>query len=205
MKGGKYISISGAVVIVLLLISGASAVNVVKESKINDMIENQRNNVFIDPNIKLTKFSLPLLRKAIKQNTDQEDNIFLENLITLLEKNGKITSFDIKNIIKNEKLHYRGIYGFSRIRTLNSSDGYADSIPGYLLTALIGYFGPALIVRYGTGVSDEYGWHVEINNQKVNVGNGLILGWIGYVYSSIDGKLNKYFGLNGFGLLIIHK
>jgi len=212
-KKGKYVLVIGAVVVVLLMVSSACAVSVVQESKAKNATENDSNEIYIDPNIYLTRKHLPLLKRSIRElDDDLISKELLQHIIDVIEIKGEINSNEIRDIIQYSDVELAGVHGPGFI--FGHGPGTAWGFPFTILriafrilTAPI----PSLIM--GWEADNSQGGHVPPNSRDINVklrskvydGNhrGFAIGYIGlaYIHLEIVGVDWYEFDLAGIGLL----
>lgn len=173
----------GAVIIVLLMVSSATAINVVQ----SETTTTQKKDVYVDPNICLTKTQLSKLQQAVQFIDDPQDKAIVEQIIKTLQENGKVNSNDIKDIVHTLNINDRSFY----FGSLNVEGKYCPgkSFPihliRYLLLAGLGTFGTMIIGSWS--VSGSYGPTPNSPYCKIN-GR--------YIFSE---QANKGVALLGFG------
>lgn len=218
-KGGKYALIISAVFVAFLMVSSATAVNFIQSNKIKGSLENNNyevnDEIYVDPNIYLAKADLVSLYGVINKVNDPEYKQISLEIIKLIETKGFADSEDIKKIIENSDTGVTKVYGPSRIKTTEASDGAASCIFAFPLITIIlwdlGLHRPGILPRVGSialyrySDSEVSGWHLTINGKSVNKGDGLIIGFVGFLRRFGDPFSGWLFYINGFALLIFHK
>ncbi len=217
--GGKYVLIFSAIFVAFLMVSSATAVNFMQSNKEMGYLENNyyevNDEIYVDPNIYLAKAELKSLYGVINKVNDPEYKHITIEIIKVIEAKGFADSKDIKKIIENSDTGVTKVYGLSRIKTTEASDGAASCILAFPLITIIlwdlGLHRPGILPRLGSialytySDSEESGWHLTINGNSVNKGDGLIIGFIGFLRSFGDPFSGWLFYINGLALLIFHK
>lgn len=204
-----------AVVISLLMISSATAINVVQ----SNTTTTQKKDVYVEPNICLTKKYLPVLKRSEKQLQDPEYKKIVQQIVSLLEKNGKVTSDDVKNIVDSSNADIKAVYALGRIN--GGGTGLAWCFPFFFLKEFpfLGLFTfplPTLIMQWeisNNGHALNAGVYVKplLKNHfydETNHNGGTAIGYIGFVmaYTIIERPgyiVNSFFIWGAFILLFI--
>jgi hypothetical protein len=217
----------GAIFIALLFISNAYAapvmqINQTYNTKTTDIFKTKKE-VTVDSNICITKEKLPLLKIAIQHIDDPDYKIFVDELIKIIEKNGKATSDDLTHIV------YRCHLNIDRIAAgLVQAAGYDDTrnhlfwFPGivrlrHILCGLIfggryGDVGPILIGTWNLYDGQHYraSYKINLGEVKTAPNQGMVLiGWSGLFFGfntgiNINGGLTyTWWDAGGFYSLIL--
>jgi len=130
MKKNRIVSIFGAVIITLLITSSATALNITTSHKIskhpaseianklpmetiND-IENKKpenkDKIYVDPDIKITKNRLPRLRKLLKKIDESDNKKIISKIIETIETKGELRADDMKNILIKLDMTDKSVY-----------------------------------------------------------------------------------------------
>lgn len=165
------------VIIVICILIGAVLTSTISG---NSVLNYEENDVYIDPDIRLTRFHLPLLRSTIgKYNTEQYD-FLLNEIVEGIKKDGLVDNKDLSEIIEDINPLIKDIYFscYINIYTLNG---------GMILPFWINIIGPILVeiklpylyILYD-GNNDDYN-HIEINDDRLyeNGESAFIIGFFG--------------------------
>ena len=116
----------GAVVVALLMVSSATAINVVQTNKMKESFESEsyddKDDLYVDPNLHLTRNHLPILKRAIRNMEDDQYKEVVQRIIDLVERQGTVDSGDVRQIIDDTdaritRVHFSGfISGTAAIR-----------------------------------------------------------------------------------------
>ncbi len=114
------------------------------------------------------------------------------------------SAVDIRSDLVNDNIK---IYKFARIKTTETTGGFAFCIPGFYRSILLaGNFILHSFVAYEW--ESWEGWYLTINGDKVSRGRGFIFGFTGRITNWLGGFGTKpdycAFDLDGFALFIIH-
>ena len=126
----------GAVVIVLLLVSSATAINTTQTKNVNEAVDDE---IYVDSDIHLTRVHLAQLKESyenLKNSEYSECKEVLHQIITSIEENGEVNSNNIRNIIGNSNIQATAIHGPGSIDA--HSNGAAYTIPFLRFRTLIG-------------------------------------------------------------------
>ena len=211
--GKKYWLIFGAVVITLFLLSSATATNLLVADKINE--KEQKNDVYVDPNIRLTRKHLPFLKEAIKNVDNHEIKKVIVEIINILENTQIIKANDIEKIITNNDMRTAKVYGLASITT---EDGEWGGRSGGNLYCLPGNFRSRLFFISKGGVAywhayktDDWLGHYVYPYLKINGDlfdyehRGLAIGLFGICHKTIGNLPGQFdtFEISGIALLAI--
>lgn len=170
----------GTVIISLLMISSATAINVLQ----SDTATSMKKNVFIDPNIFLTKDQVSKLQQAVQFIDDSKDKAIVQQIIQTLQVKGKVDSDEIKDIVCKLNIYDRSFYaGFV---AAHGGAGSVGGFPPHFLRLLI-FSG---VVTFGTIIIGS--WDViggTLNAPSCTI-NGCVI---------FNNQPNKGLALLGFG------
>ncbi len=208
----KYGLIFGAVIVTVLLISSTTAINVVQ------LNVKESNDVYVDPNIHLTRKHLPLLIRTERQIEDLDYKKIVQEIIDVIKNNMKADSYDIQEIIEDYDLDVSEVYAPALITTGGSDcAGFAFTIPGGLLlmavTSLLSFGGLYFQIGIGGIMSWEaskensphYGIHIEINGNSYTTSHeGFSIGFFGTISGHVQQHPwdDDYFEMIGLALLV---
>jgi hypothetical protein len=201
MQKKKYWLVLGAVVAVVLMVSSASAVSVVQSHYKNN---NVKDKPYVDPNICLTKKQLPLLKKAVTEIRDPTDQKIVRSIIDAIEEKGIVRQSEIKEIVSNLNANILGIHcGFVH----GNGDGDAFLIRGPI-QLLIFFVEQAILLASYHALGIVVFWHsldpVRVNLRVYNEETyGTIIGYLGFEWSGGNPWNGVFYGITGFGALII--
>jgi len=148
----KNIGIFGAFFVVLVLFSNATVLSQEAIEKMENNFETE-NEVYIDPDIYLTRANLSMLKEALEYVENEDVYKLLEAIIQKIEEQGYVNNEDIKTIQED-------LYIFLPIHTgFISSFGLGNCfpVPGFIrmgVTFFMKEWGPSLLV-YWNGVYDK--------------------------------------------------
>jgi hypothetical protein len=114
------------------------------------------------------------------------------------------SAVDIRSDLEDDNVK---IYKFARIKTTETSGGYAFCFPGFFRSVY--HIGNILFHSF-VAYDNNYwgGWYLTINGEKISRGRGYIFGFTGRITNWLGGFGTKpdedYFDLDGFALQIIH-
>ena len=187
----------------------------------NIMIVNNDNqtfdkDIYIDPNIFLTKAKLPLLKRSIKDIDNPNVKQFVQEVITTVNNKEYVNSNDIAEIAYNSNLRNIGIYtGWLESRGEGTAyiprmiiRFFREILTGYPLQGTI--VGPAIISKWRAENSDDLIQpKTSINGiERYSTGNkGIIIGFCGKITNNVEQGIplvRTSYELRGFcGLIII--
>jgi len=157
MKKKRCVVIFGTVIIMFLMVSNVTAINVNENKFEREIVENKKadisDEIHVDPNIKLTRKHLPKLKFAIEQIDNIDYKLILQKSVEIIEKQDYLNSEDIEEILielslKDIEVHTGKIFG------LSSGLTFIFSWPYLVSPTLAFWMGPAFYVTWG---SDEDG------------------------------------------------
>lgn len=207
----SYIMVFGAIIITLLMISSATALNITQFKNLKEKIKNQNSETekerYIDPNIKLSKKDLPKLILIVKTIKDPKYKELTRKIILNIEKKGILNSNDLREILdeldmKNTEVFSGPIKGDARWC------GYLHSFPGFFFD---NWFGLCLWLSWSAAEflpGDELEYWVGWQNHHITEDhNGCAFSFFGYRERDIryeNGYPKDYRNLiNGVASLII--
>jgi len=134
--------------VITIMVSDASSLNIVQKNDEKTFGSTLDEN-YVDPNIKITKKHLPILKASLKFIKKDEDKCFVEKIIDLVKKKGKVESSDIESILIQQGEKKVDVYWGADV---SGSAGYGSSASGFpfiwILTVMF-WIGPSLYVRWG--------------------------------------------------------
>ena len=204
-KKNNLIIMIGSIMIILLMISSATAVNVVNENS-KEKLET-KDSIYVDPKIKLTYSHLKLLEKSFNRVEDKKDKEFLAQIINTIKQKGEVRSDKIKILAEENNIDAEAIY--SGFIISKDSDGLISRcFPGALINNLFFYIGPVAWLFWKCGDwTDKYTINVKINgiHHYKNPHEGKMFGYIGYVKNSwyMNPTIDNAINLFGYGAIII--
>ncbi len=168
-----------AVILSLVILSNVNALNMIKTDKMTDM----QQNVFVDPNIKLTKYHLVGLETTTQYLSDTEDGIIVEEIIKTIKTKTEMNSNDLYEILHKLNISDRSFYsGYVDVGGEHCKAIYFPLHPiRRILTGGLANFGFWFVVSWEV-FGDKITPHCNINGRPI--------------YSS---KATKGLALMGFG------
>lgn len=168
MQKKKYWLVFGAVVISLLMISSATAINVIETRR----PVSSNKQVYIDPNICLTRGQVSKLQQAIPYISDRQDKAIVQEIIQRIQIKGKVDSQDISNIVYKLNIYDRSFYtGFV---SASGGAGLVGGFPIHFIRALIffifamgGSFGTILVGSWNVIGGTHNVPNCEINGRTI--------------------------------------
>ena len=148
MKKKRFVLVFGAIIITLLMISSATAINInqiknIKEKLIQKNTEIEKE-IYIDPNIELTNKQLPRLKLAVEKIEKPEYKELTQKIIQTIENKGIVKSGDLKNILVELNMQNTEIYS-GKIIGHGEWGCSCFGFPGLLLH---GWIGPGFWVNW---------------------------------------------------------
>jgi len=217
--GKKPILVLGAIAIVLLMVSSASAVNVIQSSKMKKNLRSEscitNDAVYVDPNIRLGKNKISRLEISLdylKNNEEwdfTEEIMLIEGIIKKIEMKGGfwVNDDDIREIIKGSSI--KAVHsGF----IAGKGPGICGCLPG-LVGSIRGRFipfvGPRLVATWHGWIDDYEDLRVRIRgNEYSSEHKGTALLFTGFLMNSLDTGATGYpaeFYIFGYSPLITIK
>lgn len=201
MRKKKYWLVFGAATISILMMSSVSAVSVIQSHYKND---NVKEKPYIDPNICMTKKQLPILKKAVTEIKNPTNQKIVQSIIDTIEKKGMVRQSEITEIVSNLDANILGIHcGF--VHGNGEGDAYLFRGPIQLLlffieqTILLASYHALGIVVFWHSL-DPVRVNLRVYNEETN---GIIIGYLGFEWSGGDPWDGVFYGMTGFGALII--
>jgi len=195
MNKKNIVIVFGAVIITLLMVSSATAVNLshirnIREIRENKVINNEKE-VYIDPNIKLTKRYLPKLKMALDKIDKPKYKELTQKIIQTIEKKGIVRSNDLKDILIELNMENTEVYS-GKINGYACCLSAAISFPGYLPGIFLFYFGPTVFLfwtAYTSGCeNDEIDFTIGVLGHHITEEHsGFALAFFGYHFTYIGG------------------
>ena len=207
-KKGKYVLVIGAVVVALLMISSACAVNVVQSNNVKSSLESESSDVYVDPNIHLSTKHLNLLKKALKQSEDPMDKQLLQSIIDHIEEKGIVKSNDISKIVNELDTGLIGIHcGFISGHGYNDGESFLFRGPIQVLLFIIeqsillsSWQFVGIIAYWSSGGENP----VRVNLRQYDIPHqGFIIGFLGMSYCGGSPWDGIWYRILGFGTLIL--
>lgn len=194
-KKGKYVLVIGAVVVVMLMVSSACAVNVVSNKIIATEKTTSKYNIKYPPNLieeideerYITKNAIPYLLLSFIFEGDLEWKQTFFQIIQIVHKKGAVNKDNIKNILEQNNLGIWDIYIGTSVETPSTSGGYIFSMPGLVRILLGGYISKGGIVTWRAIRTNRW-FPTVYYDPEVKVGNSL------YDYAHV-GRAIGFFGL----------
>lgn len=198
------------------MVSTATAVTVPQTqqtSTINEPIVDQgstaQNDVYVDPNVRLTKDDLPLLKRSLDQIKDLDYKYVLQQIIKVITEKGIADSNSIREILLHSGTDIKDMYSACKVDA--DSNGEAFCFPGLIRSALFVFFSKGTILKWH-GDNNYAGYdhiYVKINNQEYTTKHeGVAIGYFGSVSNKMRAlgiSIWPAFSLYGFALLAFVK
>ena len=174
----------GAAVVALLMVSSATAINMNKTENNNESLENKNstndNEIYVDPNIKLTKAQLPKLKQAYEKIEDPEYKELTLKIIQKLETQEIVKSDDLKDILielnmQNTEIHTGKIVG--------SACCYSHMIGFPVIPLFMFWIGPGLFIQWSAD-GDEININIgALSHHITGKHHGFALAFVGFWHS----------------------
>jgi hypothetical protein len=110
---------------------------------VNNEIENKQET-YVDPDIRLTRIHLPLLKKVVNNYKNESYNSIINEIIYEIDQKGIVDSQDVKEIIDNLNISSVKIYF---LKSIHIGQPFIPFIifPGFILSIIPGfYIGPSI-------------------------------------------------------------
>jgi len=204
----NYGIVLGAVAIVLLMISSATAVAMPLSNESSNSGASVTN--YVEPGIHISVMQKRILRAAINYVDDQDINLLLQEIV---KKKGPVDSNDIEEIIKKNDINI-GTITFGRIETGGPDIAYPGQSGGWAKCprrpgCLIFTFLPIIFLYIHAVFQESFDfspdWPVQITiggefiNYEVRV---LVIGFIGSVGTNFPPSMG--FQCSGWAPIIIY-
>jgi len=192
MKKKRIVLIFGAIILTLLMISTATAVNITQTQNIKEITKKTedketKKEMYIDPNIKITKKDLLKLKVIAKTIKDQRYKELTKNIIQTIEKKGTLYSNDIRVILNDLNMLNTEVYS-GPINGIAQCASLMVGIPGTII-GLGNWIGPGLFVAWQ---AYEQGNHYTKDYDKVD----FTFGWQGkHITENHDGFAITFIGI----------
>jgi hypothetical protein len=187
----KSIMIFGVFAITLVIITNTTATNVIQE----ELKRNMKKDVYVEPNIILTKIYLPILRNSIKQIQEPDYKNIVQQIVDLIEKEGRATSQDIKKIVDSSDANIKNVfllgivYGDGPGRVLCFPFTYLKCLP---VLGLFTFYLPTLVTSWeanskGNNPPPDKPTTINVKGHtytRSNHDGGLAIGFIGLSMNS---------------------
>lgn len=160
------------------MISSATAMNVVQSEATTTL----KKDVYVEPNIRLTRSNLPLLKRSLNQIKDLDYKYVLQQIIKVIKEKGIADSNSIREILLHSGTDIKDAYSACKIYA--ESNGEAHCFPGLIRSALFGFFSKGTILKwYGDNNYSPYdAIYVKINNKEYTTKHeGIAIGYFGIV------------------------
>lgn len=206
MKKANYVLVIGAVVVVLLMISSACAVNVVQSNKIKSNLKSESSDVEMDLQtypekllnspyeIDINKMKMEEVKQLVNKEIFKNKNLLLRSILMLkvnrvfktlykIGINDETTVAQAREIIsENKEFVTRNTEGMNLLCLVSIDTGFAGT--GYKFPPIPIFWGPGLFViwRAGPGI-------------PVHSGSIFIAGLLGIQEENLKESRNEYFGL----------
>lgn len=208
----KIFKIFGAAVAVFILLSSITPVYGIQNEKNLGTTKNGKNSnledeIFVQPNIVITKAKLPMLKKTLQKIEDPLYKELTQKIIEKIEAKGIVKSTDIKDILIDLNMLSTDVY-FGNLEgnaCCNSGAGGFPFIPSILILRGAWWLGPALFVSW---YADTGGWasgridftiaghHIDYQHK----GLALFLPFVLWLYST---GFDPQYGVPGSSMSII--
>ena len=205
MKSKLYCKILAVGIIVLFMgVSVSSAISVNNNEVIVSDIFNSVNS----ENYLNWKHLFPLIIDYYFIEHEQIKMV-VKNIIIDLIFTGETALEEILGYVEDTGLNPDEVYLLSKIETTDWSDGLADCYPGDKCLDWFGYNSRGSYVRYKYRSDSIFGWHLEIDGDKVSEKSGHAIGYYGYVNSGWNylyppGEYPTFILEDGYALIIFH-
>jgi len=159
MKKKRIMMLFGVAIIALLMVSSANAININKIKNNNEALENKNstndNEIYVDPNIKLTKNLLPKLKQAYEKIEDPGYKELTKRIIQKIETQEIVKENDLKEILIELNMQNTEIYA-GKITGSAKWASAAISIPFLILPISQGstvfWLGPAPFLSWNAAM-----------------------------------------------------
>jgi hypothetical protein len=197
----------GAVVIVLLMISSATAVAMPLSNESSNSGASVTN--YVEPGIHISVMQKGILRASLKHVDDPDVRVLLQGII---KKKGPVDSNDIEQIIIDNNLEI-GTITFGGIAT-GGPGSYPDTSGGYAMCPrrpfCFGVILPIIFLHFqafyqdSIDTSPNYPVQITIGGKFIDYSiSGLAIGFIGFVFNNPAPRMG--FECNGAALLIHYR
>jgi len=173
MKKKRIVLIFGAILTTLLMISSATAVNInqTQNIKVNTKNKNteNKNEMYVDPSIELTKKDLPKLKLAVERIEKPLYKEFTKEIIKTIEDKGILKSDGVKEILielgmQNSEVHSGKIIGHAE---------WSSMCFGFPFIPLFNFWiGPSLFILWNADIFDSedvIDYTVGVLNKRITV------------------------------------
>lgn len=190
-----------AVFVVVVMVSSAIAVPISHKEIADNTSKNYSNlkdEIYVDPNIRLTKDDLPLLRRSLNQIKDLDYKYVLQRIIKVIEEKEIADSNSIREILLHSDTGIKGIYFNCNVYA--DSNGGAGCYPGnFRLSIFHFYFNKGGILRWTATNQGCYPGNEKIyvkidTTEYTTEHEGIALGHFGLVTVWLNGLAHHIWG-----------